>query len=259
MPEPTHNPIDDATIALWTQAASTGDLEALTALFDAMHDRFLGLARRKVGVDWQGRIDPDDILQEAYIAAFGGIGGFKPDGSEAFYRWVASIIDHRFIDAVRKLRRLKRDVTRQRRMPSRVSRHESLVQRLGDRHGRPSQVFRRQDAIGTLMACIAQLPEDQRIVVQRLHLDEAPLAEVARELDRTEDAHAVWPGVVWSASNNLWADAHATSAAASDHAIRCLRVRVSRFIHSGSPGQRPILWCRPPNGRSFQCPPDCLL
>lgn len=182
------NPIDDETIEVWTQAAATGDLEAVEALFNTMHDRFLGLARRKVGVDWQGKIDPDDILQETYIAAFGGVEGFKPEGADAFYRWVAAIIDHRFIDSVRKLRRLKRDVKRQQRMPSRISRHESMVQQFGDQYGRPSRVVHRDDAIGTLMACIAQLPEDQRIVVQRLHLDEAPIAEVARELDRTEDA-----------------------------------------------------------------------
>ena len=188
MAEAPQNPIDDAAIESWTAAAAAGDLEALEALFAAMHDRFLGLARRKVGVDWQGKVDPDDILQEAYIAAFGGIDGFRPEGADAFYRWVAAIIDHRFIDAVRKLRRQKRDVTRQQRMPSRISRHESLVKQLGDAHKRPSQAARRQDAIGTLMACIAQLPEDQRVAVQRLHLDEAPIGEVARELDRTEDA-----------------------------------------------------------------------
>lgn len=188
MAETPQNPIDDETIEAWTTAAGEGDLEALEALFAAMHDRFLGLARRKVGVDWQGKIDPDDILQEAYIAAFGGIEGFRPEGADAFYRWVAAIIDHRFIDEVRRLRRLKRDVTRQQRMPSRLSRHESLVKQLGDAHKRPSWAVRKQDAIGALMACIAQLPEDQRVAVQRLHLDEAPIGEVARELDRTEDA-----------------------------------------------------------------------
>lgn len=179
---------DGAEIEAWTRAAAGGDVEALEALFVVMHDRFLGLARRKVGVDWQGKIDPDDIMQEVYIAAFSGISGFKPEGADAFYRWVAAIIDHRFIDAVRRLRRLKRDVKRQQRMPSRISRHESLVVRLGETHGQPSKIIRRQDAIGTLMGCIAQLPEDQRIAVQRLHLDEAPIGEVAMELGRTEDA-----------------------------------------------------------------------
>lgn len=185
---PMDQPIDDSTIQAWTEAASGGDTEALEALFAAMHDRFLGLARRKVGVDWQGKIDPDDILQETYIAAFNGIDRFEPEGADAFYRWVAAIIDHRFIDAVRRLRRLKRDVTRQQRMPSRISRHESLAAQFGDQAGRPSRIVNRNDAIGTLMGCIAQLPEDQRIAVQRIHLDEAPVAEVARELDRTEDA-----------------------------------------------------------------------
>lgn len=181
-------PIDEATIEAWTASAAGGDVEALEALFSVTHDRLLGLARRKVGVDWQGKIDPDDILQETYIAAFNSIGAFKPEGQDSFYRWAAAIVDHRFIDAVRKLRRLKRDVKRQQPLPSRISRHESLVKQLGDIKGRPSQVARRQDAIATLMGCIAQLPEDQRIAVQRIHLEEASIAEVAKELDRTEDA-----------------------------------------------------------------------
>jgi len=188
MPDVPQSTPGDPDIEAWTRAAAGGDVEALEALFVVTHDRLLGLARRKVGVDWQGKIDPDDILQEAYIAAFNGLASFEPEGDDAFYRWTAAIIDHRFIDAVRRLRRQKRDVTRQRRMPSRLSRHESLMGQLREGAGAPSRIVRTQDAIGSLMSCIARLPEAQRVAVQRLHLDEASLADVARELDRSEEA-----------------------------------------------------------------------
>jgi DNA-directed RNA polymerase specialized sigma24 family protein len=39
-----------------------------------------------------------------------------------------------------------------------------------------------------MMMCMAKLPDDYRDVVQRVYLDEQPIAEVARELGRTEDA-----------------------------------------------------------------------
>ncbi len=45
-----------------------------------------------------------------------------------------------------------------------------------------------RQAVGALMTCIAQLPEHYRMVVQRLYLNEEPLAVVATDLGRSEDA-----------------------------------------------------------------------
>src|SRR3954470_5863567 len=46
---------------------------------------------------------PEDILQETFAEAFRTIGGFEPEGKDAFYRWLSTIADHRLLDAIRAL------------------------------------------------------------------------------------------------------------------------------------------------------------
>lgn len=177
------------TIEAWCARAVAADQSALEKLLWAHHARLLGFARRKIGVDWRGKIDPEDILQETYIDIFNTIGDFAYRGEDSFYRWATRILDHRFIDHVRHWRRGKRDVSRELRPAgSASSPHQSLLERCLPNVGTPSMALRREDAVGALMACLAHLPDDYRLAIQRLYLEEQPLAAVAAELDRTEDA-----------------------------------------------------------------------
>jgi RNA polymerase sigma-70 factor, ECF subfamily len=181
-------PNQDAIHALYP-AAAAGDADALEHLLTVYHDRLAGLVRRKIGVDWQGKIDPDDVLQEAYIDVFAGIGHFVAQDDESFFRWAARIVDHRFIDHVRRWRAQKRDVARETPPSDRSqSRHASLLERCLPELRTPSSDLRRAEAVGALMACIARLPDDYRVVVQRAYLNEEPLAAVAADLGRSEDA-----------------------------------------------------------------------
>lgn len=150
----------------------------------------MGFAMRKIGVDWQGKIDPEDILQEAYISIFAGISSFEYRGEESFYHWASRIIDHRFLDQVRSLRRKKRDASRELATGSGGdnSRYHQLLDRVSAETTTPSRVMRREDAVAAMLMCIAKLPEDYRKAVQRLYLEEAAVSEVAGELGRSEDA-----------------------------------------------------------------------
>jgi RNA polymerase sigma-70 factor, ECF subfamily len=176
--------------SLCRQAAS-GDQEAVTRLLCHHHPRLLGFTIRKIGIDWQGKLDAEDVLQEAYISVFAGINTFEYRGEDSFYHWATRIIEHRFLDQVRALRRKKRDATREvsaGTLGGDTSRHHSMLDRLMPDLTTASRVMRRQDAVAAMMMCMAKLPDDYRDVVQRVYLDEQPIAEVARELGRTEDA-----------------------------------------------------------------------
>jgi RNA polymerase sigma-70 factor (ECF subfamily) len=176
-------------IEAWCAQAVAGEQSALEKLLWAHHARLLGFARRKIGVDWQGKIDPEDILQEAYIDIFSTIGDFSYRGEDSFYRWATRIVDHRFIDHARRWRRRKRDVSREvRAAGSAGSPHQSLLERCLRDTGTPSVTLRQEDALSALMACLARLPDDYRLVVQRLYLQQEPLSAVAAELNRSEDA-----------------------------------------------------------------------
>lgn len=185
-------PAPDAVEALCALAAG-GDTDATTKLLHMHHPRLQGFVRRKIGVDWQGKIEAEDVLQEAYIEIFRAISGFSYQGPDSFYHWATRIIDHRFIDHARHWRRKKRDVAREQGQGGpaggpMVSRHDTLLERCLPDSVTASRIMRRDEAVGALMACIAKLPPDHRQAVQRLYLDEAPLAEVAREMQRSPDA-----------------------------------------------------------------------
>lgn len=178
-----------AELAEWSTRAARGDEEALVLLLSSHHARLLGFATRKVGVDWAGKIDPEDLLQEAYIDICAAIGDFTCAGEDAFYRWAARIIDHRFIDQVRHWRRRKRDTARETRPAGTTGAGlQTLLERCGPQLGSPSVALRRADAVAAIMSGLACLPPDYRQVIQRLYLRQEPLAAVAADLGRSEDA-----------------------------------------------------------------------
>jgi DNA-directed RNA polymerase specialized sigma24 family protein len=73
-------------------------------------------------------------------------------------------------------------------MPAEASRYDAFVHRCLAGLLSPSIAARRAEAVGAIMACLAHMTEDYRRVLQRLHLDQAEVAEVAAEMGRTPDA-----------------------------------------------------------------------
>jgi RNA polymerase sigma-70 factor (ECF subfamily) len=178
--------IDPATVDRWCEEAPR-DPAVLERLLWAYHPRLLSFARRKIGPDWQGQIEPEDVLQDAYLDVFTTIHRFVSTGPDSFYHWVTRIIHHRFIDHVRHCRRKKRCGQARRVWPEgSASRHDLLLGRCLQKT--PSSVVGRQEALAAMMTSLAQLPEHYRTVVQRLYLDEEPVSAVAADLGRSEKA-----------------------------------------------------------------------
>jgi len=190
-PEPpplTAGQLETELLLRGAAAGGPGANEAVEKLLALHHHRLMGYARRKVGVDWSGKIDAEDVLQEAYVGVFADIGAFKPQGEDSFYRWATRIIDHRFIDHVRRMRRKKRDTAREIARAAGSNSRDSLLDRCLADTTTPYRIARRGDAVAAMMVCIAQLPEHYRVVVERLYLNEEPIAKIAADLERTEDA-----------------------------------------------------------------------
>ena len=179
---------DEAAIEQCCVAAAAGDTEALERLLAHYHARFLSHARRKVGPDWAGKLEAEDVLQEAYADAFATIQSFAYRGEESFYHWLVRIIDHRFVDQLRHAKRKKRGADRQVPLQGQRSTWTSLFDQCMSDPNSPSLAMRREDAAGALVRCVACLPPDYRDVVQRVFLNEEPLAAVAADLGKSEDA-----------------------------------------------------------------------
>lgn len=185
----TTGQLDESQIPLLCERASAGDLDAAEQLLWLHHGRLLGIARRKIGVDWQGKLDPEDLLQEAYIDVLRTIVGFEARDGESFYRWAARIVDHKFIDQVRHYRRKKRDVAREASVGRGTAEgRETLLSQIMPNTVTASQIMRREDATAAMMSCIAKLPDEHREIVTRHFLNQEPFADIAADLGKTEDA-----------------------------------------------------------------------
>lgn len=190
MPDEFHTRESGAVETLCREATE-GSTEALTRLLATYHARLLDHTTRKVGPDWRGRIDPEDVLQEAYFEVFEGIRSFRYQGVDSFYHWAAHIVDRRYIDEVRHHRAQKRDISRETPAapldPNRSTYCSLLEQCLRDSRT-PSRVAGTAEAVSRAMSGLARLPEDYREVLRRAYLKDESFHTIAAEMGRTEDA-----------------------------------------------------------------------
>ena len=84
---------DDSRIA----RAATGDDRAMGELFHQFKDRLRAMVRIRMDRRLQGRVDPSDVLQEAFLEASQRIADFHQKRPMPFFLWL------RFLTAQRRL------------------------------------------------------------------------------------------------------------------------------------------------------------
>ena len=184
-----------------------GAADALQQLIVHYHPILHHAVETHVDAALRSRIDPDDVLQQAYVAAFralsaprqspSGSDGPAPDPQPAphfdspasFYKWLETIALNQLRDLERALRRQKRDVARQARdVPNLSDSCPNLLNRLAGRDSTPSRRVGRAEAVAALLSCLARLNDDQRAVVRLRFLEDVPVAEIAQRLGKPATA-----------------------------------------------------------------------
>ena len=139
-----------------------------------------------------GRVDPDDVLQDAWLAAAGRLEHFLADETMSLFVWLRLIVGQTLVDLQRRhLGAKMRDAYREQslHLPS-LSRSTtaSLVARLCKAHTSPSQVAVRRERDQQLREAIEGMdPIDREILVMR-HFEELTNREVAEILGVRETA-----------------------------------------------------------------------
>ncbi|MBU0718554.1 MAG: sigma-70 family RNA polymerase sigma factor [Planctomycetes bacterium] len=179
-------PID---LAAQVKLVAAGDADALQRLV-IHHDAGLrGVVTGAIDAAMRSRIDPDDILQEAYIVAFKSLGDAEFNSPEHFQNWLKRIALDRLKDAQRAQRRQKRDVAREaHEHAASTGSYPDLVHRLAGGESTPSRQIAKAEAIAAVMSSLARLTDDQREVVRLRFLQDVPVAEIAKRLGKTETA-----------------------------------------------------------------------
>ena len=132
-----------------------------------------------------GRIDPDDVLQEAYLAAAQRIEHYGGDGFHSPFLWLRMIVQQTLIDVYRRhlgaqARDAGREVSVFGAYPQATS-ASLAIQLVGDWTS-PSQAVAREEILDKVRAAIATMnPMDQEILALR-HFEELTNAEVSQTL-----------------------------------------------------------------------------
>jgi RNA polymerase sigma-70 factor, ECF subfamily len=82
--------------------ASAGDQEALAQVFSLYRDRLRQMVRLRLDRRLQGRLDPSDVLQEAYLDFARRLPEYAQQPAMPFYLWLRFLTGQRLIDLHRQ-------------------------------------------------------------------------------------------------------------------------------------------------------------
>jgi RNA polymerase sigma-70 factor (ECF subfamily) len=108
-------------IAELHQRAERGDQTALAELFHHHHERLGHMVRLRMDRRLQGRIDPSDVLQEAYLDCSRRLAEYATNPRMSFFLWLRFLTGQRLIDLHRQhLGAQARDAGRERSLQQSV-------------------------------------------------------------------------------------------------------------------------------------------
>ncbi len=163
-----------------------GDKQALAEVFAAHRERLWRLVDFRMDPRLRGRIDPDDVLQESYLAAAQRLDHYRSKESISPFVWLRMLVIQTLIDAHRRhLGAKARDAGREVAMPGPrwpQTTSVSLAVHLVGHLTSPSQAALRAEATDQVERAIAQMSVvDQEILALR-HFEELSNVEVAEVL-----------------------------------------------------------------------------
>jgi RNA polymerase sigma-70 factor, ECF subfamily len=184
-------PSDDVEILL--RRATAGDESALADLFERHRSRLRGMVRLRLDRRLQGRIDPSDVLQEAYMDLVEKLPGYTRDRSGLpFYLWLRLVVGERLLRVHRQhlgaaLRDAGREISLYRGALPQASSISLAAQLLG-RMTSASEAFNRAEVQLQLQAALNTMDPMDREIIGLRNFEELSNSEAARVLGIKEQA-----------------------------------------------------------------------
>ena len=184
--------LNDDEVAVLVDQVIHGNRQALARLFENYRDRLWRIINFRIDPRLQGRVDPDDVLQEAYLAAEQRIEHFLYDSPQGFFIWLRLLANQTLIDVHRRhLGTQARDADRDRSLSSgwtSMSTSFSLSFRLLGHMTSPSQAAVRAELSEQLNVALSTMGALDREVLALRHFEELSNSETARVLGLSEQA-----------------------------------------------------------------------
>lgn len=154
------------------ERAKAGDRQAFDELIGPLRDRLVAFVRSRLGQALRGKLEPEDVVQEASLQAFESIVAFRGADSDSLWSWLTSISEHLIWNASRK-RSLK---------------ESSLSLESPAEEVSPSRALRRKERLARLDQSLSRLKPEQREVIVLAKIEGLQAKEIARRLGRSEAA-----------------------------------------------------------------------
>ena len=137
------------------------------------------------------QVDPDDIVQQAFLEVFRSIRRFRLEDAASFQSWLVGIADHVVKDTVKRHERVKRggQFQRVRRVRPSASRTAvDLVEFLSADGHSPSYSVMGHEAVAAVQDALDSLPDDYRQAIELRVLSGKSLEETAAAMSRSPRA-----------------------------------------------------------------------
>jgi RNA polymerase sigma-70 factor, ECF subfamily len=162
----------------------------MAAQFEEYRSYLLLLARLQLDQRWHARIDPSDLVQQTLLDAHAKWHQFGTENAE-LAAWLRKALANNLADALRKFRRVKRDITREQSLDAALDASSArLANCLAGNHSSPSQQAVRNEDLLRLADALLALPDLQREAIVLHHLQGRSLTDTAHGLGRSDTATA---------------------------------------------------------------------
>jgi RNA polymerase sigma-70 factor, ECF subfamily len=172
--------------------AVRGDEEALGELFSCHRDRLRHMIRLRLDRRLQGRVDPSDVLQDAYIDMAEKLPEYAGRAAIPFFVWLRLVVGERLLRVHRHhLGAEKRDATREislNRGAFPEASSASLADQLLGQISSASRAAVRAEMKGILEEVLSAMEPIDREVIALRHFEELRNDEVAAVLGLTKAA-----------------------------------------------------------------------
>lgn len=158
-------------------------------ILEAYREYLRLLVRLQLGSFLRAKLDASDIVQQVMLHAHENRSQFRGGTEAEWLGWLRTILANTLAMTARRFDTQSREVSRERSLEAELdlssARLESL---LAADQSSPSERVVRVEEVLNLARALAQLPEDQRRVVELHHLRGLSVADVAQEMERTRPA-----------------------------------------------------------------------
>ncbi len=165
----------------WLRRLGDGQTEALAELFEHYRPRLDRMVRLRLDRRLVGRVEPPDVLQEAYLDAAKRIQDYLQEPTVTAYIWLRGLTMERLLRLHRRHLAAKcRTVERECTLPEASS--ILLGLELLAKGTNPSKALRREELRRLVQGALEKLNPDDREVILMRHFEEMSNGDVAQVL-----------------------------------------------------------------------------